>query len=281
MKRKTVLITGASSGLGRELALCLAQSQNFKVELVLVARNKSRLFSLKRQIRPYQTPSLSITADISQVSSWKRIFKLSTQKFGKMDLLLLNAGVSMWSPLSEINGNKDIDSLKKIMETNYFGVVHSLHYFLPLLRKNHGRVLLMSSLQGHLALPYHSGYAASKHAVHGFIDAVALEEKDISFHKVILGWVRDTNMRKNRLIDNHPHRGEEKDNKKNKNTLFSASAREVAKTIVQILPTLSKTSAQKENIFIPKILKWALFLKLFSPKILSMLIQKIIRKEFS
>ena len=272
MKNKTILITGASAGLGRELAICLAKSFAQEIDLVLVARNKPRLLAVEKKVRSYRTPSLVIAADVARASDWQRVFKLSIKKFKKMDMLLLNAGVSMWSPLAEITP-QHLPSLKKIMEVNYLGLVYPLYYFLPELRRAQGRVLVISSLQGYLALPFHSGYAASKHAVHGFIEALALEEKKVSFHKVILGWVRNTNMRKNRLLG-PTSKGEKKNGATTKNAWLSVSAAAGAETIVKAL------QEKRENIFIPTVLKWALFLKLFFPQTLSKIIQKVVKIEF-
>jgi len=182
MQNKTILITGASSGLGQELAKTLqAQGANLA------------LFSRKQE--PMGN-ALIIKGDTTNPEDCKRAVEQTIQTFGSLDHLLLNAGISMWARFDQVN---DPLIFKTIMETNYLGTVYFTHYALPHLQKTNGLITVISSIQGKIPVPYHTGYAASKHALQGFFDSLRAE-KLIDVLIVSPGWIRNTGIHNRALI---------------------------------------------------------------------------------
>ena len=272
LRNKTILITGASSGIGRELALRLSQTYATEINLILAARNRKKLAEVETLTKSRRTDTLILCTNVADHLSCKRMAKRALARFKKIDILVLNAGVSMYSDMAAI---KKITDLTKIMDVNYFGVVYPFFYLLPPLREVKGKVFVISSVQGHLGIPKHSGYSASKHAVHGFIDAVALEEPAISFHKMILGWVRNTSLHENRVLANWEEIKESATviKKRKRNSMFSVSLKQCVKEIESALST------QKKNYYIPRILSLAGVAKLFFPKLLNTIIKKAIARQ--
>ena len=117
---------------------------------------------------------------------------------GALDHLIPNAGQSMWARFEEI---ENLELLRRLVEVNYLGVAHCIHAALPALRKSRGQVVVISSIQGKVGVPFHSGYSASKHALEGLVDTLQseLHGTGINFLQVYPDWIRGTGMRQNAL----------------------------------------------------------------------------------
>lgn len=192
---KTILITGASAGLGKAFAFDLA-ARGFN--LSLAARRHDRLLEIEKELTA-RYPALkifSIKADVSDKQSSQAMIEETVAQFGTLDGLIANAGQSMWTRFRDV---ADPDELKDLMTLNYMGVVYSAFYALPHLRPSKGHFVAISSLQGALPVPYHSGYVASKYAVNGFIETLRQEEPEVHFMLANPSWIAGTELRSHAL----------------------------------------------------------------------------------
>ncbi len=169
---KVVVITGASAGIGKALALQLSEQ---KAKLALGARNTKKLEEVAALCRKNGSEAIAVSVDVAKEESCKNFIEKTVTAFGGIDVLVNNAGITMWAYFDEI---KDMEILRKIMQVNYMGSVYCTHYALPHLKKSKGRIVAVSSLTGKSGVPTRSGYAASKHAMAGFFDTLRIELKD-------------------------------------------------------------------------------------------------------
>ena len=166
---KTIIITGASSGIGKVLAVKLAREG---ANLVLAARNKAALEITARECTEGGGKAIVVPTDVTNPEACQKLIEESVAAFGAIDCLVNNAGISMWARFDEI---KDISMFEKIMQVNYLGAVYCTYYALPYLKNSRGLLVAISSLAGKTGVPTRSGYAASKHAVQGFFDSLRVE----------------------------------------------------------------------------------------------------------
>ena len=161
------IITGASSGIGEQLALQLAAQGAW---LALAARDEARLETVAAECRARGGKSIAIKTDVTDQAQCAAMVARTAQEFGRVDTLVNNAGVGMWARFDEI---VDPAFYARIMQVNYLGSVFCTFYALPHLKKSRGRIVAVSSLTGKTGVPTRSGYAASKHAMVGFFDHFA------------------------------------------------------------------------------------------------------------
>lgn len=261
MRGKHYLITGASAGLGKALAFELA---SLGAHLSIAARRHDRLVNIKHELsKKYpEVRVLTLKADVSDKESSKKMFEESIDYFGSLDGVIANAGQSMWSRFRDLG---DPDELKDLMQLNYMGVVYSAFYALPHLEKSKGSFVAISSLQGTIPVPYHSGYVASKYAVNGLIETIRQEEPHIHFMLANPSWIAGTELR------SHAVSGTGKDaikvNTKHGKKVMSAD--ECAKLIIEAM------IAKKLSIYLPK--KYAVVP--FIRHILPAMVDKVIKDK--
>ena len=142
LQKKTVVITGASSGLGASLAVAFAE---MGANLVLFSRDQERLEKVKSLCRGSGACPIIVTGDITEPDDCERLITSAISQFGTLDYLVTSAGVSMWAKFENI---RDVTVFNKIMKTNYLGTVHCVYYALPYLRRNRGMIVAISSIQG-------------------------------------------------------------------------------------------------------------------------------------
>jgi short-subunit dehydrogenase len=173
MKNKVVVITGASKGIGAELALQLAAKG---ARLVLAARNEDELERVAEECRKAGAAGvLAMKADVARERDCHALMSGAVQAFGAVDVLVNNAGMTMWARFEEI---EDLSVLERIMQVNYMGSVYCTRHALPWLRKSAGVLVGVSSLAGRTGVPTRTGYSASKHAMTGFFDSLRIELAD-------------------------------------------------------------------------------------------------------
>lgn len=184
-KGKVIIITGASSGIGKELSIQLAKQG---ARLSLAARNPEKLEKAAEQCRQFTDYVLAVPTDVAQQEDCKNLVNQTVQAFDKLDILINNAGISMWSYFEEVS---DLKVLEDIMQVNYFGSVYCTHYALPHLIERKGQIVGVSSLTGKTGVPTRSGYGASKHAMAGFFDTLRIElkEKGVAVTMIYPGFV--------------------------------------------------------------------------------------------
>jgi NAD(P)-dependent dehydrogenase (short-subunit alcohol dehydrogenase family) len=166
---KVVVVTGASSGIGRALCLELAAQ---KPRLVLAARDETALGEVAVACESRGAETLAVPTDVSSEEECRRLIDRSVEKFGAIDALVANAGITMWSTFEEM---QDLSLYEKVMQVNFLGAVYPTFYALPHLKKTRGRIVAVSSLAGFTGVPTRTGYAASKHALFGFFDSLRIE----------------------------------------------------------------------------------------------------------
>ncbi len=164
-----VVLTGASSGIGWQLALLLAEQGAW---LTLAARRRERLEELAELCRERGARVLVHPTDVSREEECKALIDVAVAEYGRLDTLVVNAGRTMWSLFEEL---ETLRPFEEIMQVNYFGSVYCTYYALPHLKKTRGRIVGVSSLTGKTGVPTRSGYAASKHAMAGFFDTLRIE----------------------------------------------------------------------------------------------------------
>ena len=190
-KDKVVVITGASSGIGRELAYQLAEQGAW---LSLAARNGERLDTVAGECQARGGKAIAIVTDVSDRAQCAELIQRTVDHYDRIDVLVNNAGITMWANFEDVS---DISFYEQIMRVNYLGSVYCTYYALPFLKKTKGQIIGISSLAGKNGLPKRSGYAASKHAMVGFFDTlrIELEEHGISVTMVYPDFV-DTGIHK-------------------------------------------------------------------------------------
>src|SRR5258708_7515959 len=169
MKDNVVAITGASKGIGAELARQLAAKG---ARLVLAARNDKELDAVAADCRKAGASVVVVKADVAIERDCQAIVAGAVLAFGRLDTLINNAGMSMWARFEDI---EDMSILERIMQVNYMGAVYCTHHALPHLRESKGRVVGVASLAGRTGVPTRTGYSASKHAMTGFFDSLRIE----------------------------------------------------------------------------------------------------------
>jgi short-subunit dehydrogenase len=172
MKNNVVVITGASRGIGAELARQLAAKGAM---LALVARDRPALESVAAECVALGARAEVVVADVANEGDCRRMVERTVAAFGRIDTLVNNAGATMWARFEDID---DMSILARIMQVNYMGAVYCTHYALPHLKASRGRLVGVSSLAGRTGVPTRSGYAASKHAMTGFFDTLRIELAD-------------------------------------------------------------------------------------------------------
>ncbi len=166
---KVAIVTGASAGIGRSLALQLSD-QGAKV--VLAARRADRLEQVATECRQRGGEALVLPADVSDEAQCQALVEKTIAKFGRLDILINNAGLAVSSRFYEF---PDLHLFKHTMDVNFYGGVYCTYYAMPHLQQSKGRIVAISSLGGKAAIPYNTPYCASKYAMHGFYDALRME----------------------------------------------------------------------------------------------------------
>ena len=192
-KNKIIWITGASSGIGKGLAIALSKTN---CKLIISSRNERRLNEVKQQCtNPNHVAVLAF--DLAEINDMTNVVENAINHFGRIDVLINNGGISQRSLIIDT----DISVDKRLMEVDYLGTVALTKLVLPHFIDNQsGHYAVVSSLMGKFGSPYRSGYCGAKHALHGFFDVLRMEhEKDnIKVTMICPGFV-NTNVAKNAL----------------------------------------------------------------------------------
>lgn len=173
---KIVIITGASSGIGKSLAIEFAKRG---AQLVLAARQFVTLCELTESIeKQYSVKAIAVQCDVTQQEDCEHLIKQTLTTFGRIDVLINNAGISMRALFNDA----DVDVLKSVMDVNFWGTVYCTKYALPQILKTKGSIVGVSSIAGYKGLPGRTGYSASKYAMNGFLDALRVENLKNGIH---------------------------------------------------------------------------------------------------
>jgi NAD(P)-dependent dehydrogenase (short-subunit alcohol dehydrogenase family) len=200
---KTALVTGASAGIGRALALEFARGG---ADVAVAARRLELLETLARDIEALGRKALPLRCDVTREDEVRAAVAAAVSRFGAIDIVVANAGFGVVGPVEQLK----VEDFRRQFDTNVFGVLHTVKASMAELEKTRGRLALVGSVSGHLTVPATAAYSMSKYAVRSLADALfhELRPKGIAVTLISPGFVES----EFRQVDNqgvhHPGAGE-------------------------------------------------------------------------
>lgn len=254
---KVVAITGGTDGIGRALVEALIKRG---AKIATCGRNQDKLYSL--QVKNASKSLHTVVADVSNEQDCKKFIDSTIETFGRIDILINNAGISMRALVKDT----DLGTLKKVMDINFWGTVYCTKFALDEIIKAKGTIVGVSSIAGYRGLPGRSGYSASKHAVNGWMEALRTELIDTGVNVM---WVcpgfTASNIRNMALNEEAKPHGESPMDEAKMMT-SEECAKHIIKAIEKRKRTLVLTFTGKQTVFLNK----------FFPK----LADKLVRNHF-
>ena len=258
-KNKIVVITGASSGIGRESAIEFAKKG---AKLVLVARRKQKLDKLKEDLQKFNTEVLTCECDVSDKFQVSKMSDMVLENFGSIDILVNNAGFAIYGSVSDLS----IEEIESQMATNYFGMIYCTKNFLPtMLEKNSGHIVNVASVAASFGLPGIASYCASKFAMLGFSEGLKheLAGTDIGVTVVSPIMVR-TDFFEHPSFTNMP-----------KYSPMSLSSKTVAKAIIRA------ANSSRLEIIVPSPVRGAVWIKHTFPYLINPILGSAFKKQLN
>ena len=178
MKDKVIIITGATSGIVKALAYeCASRG----ARLVISARNMEKLMEVSEDLLRTGIRVLPVKADVSVEEDCRELIRKTVEEYGHIDVLINNAGISMRALFEEV----DLNVLRKLMDTNFWGTVYCSKFALPYLLESKGSLVGVSSIAGFKGLPGRTGYSSSKFAIQGLLEVIRIENRKKGLHVLI------------------------------------------------------------------------------------------------
>jgi len=256
-KNKVVLITGASSGIGKQTAIEFAKLGS---NIILVARRKNKLEQVENELKQFNVNTLVCACDVSKKDQVEELSKSVLQKFDSIDILVNNAGFAIYGSVSDLS----IDEIESQMETNYFGMIYCVKNFLPLmLKKKSGHIVNVASVAASFGLPGIASYCASKFAMLGFSEGLKHELSGTGVGITVVSPI----MVKTNFFD-HPSF-----EKMPKYSPTSLNSKTVAKVIVK------SANSSRLEIITPSIVRGAVWLKHTFPYFINPILGKSFKKQ--
>ncbi len=258
-KNKVVWITGASSGIGKALAL---EFSKLEAKIIISSRKKDSLEKVKKQCKNPENVKI-VTLDLEDYTNLEKVVLSAISKFGKIDILLNNGGISQRALAVDTTISVD----KRIMDINYMGSMTLSKGLLPhFIKNNSGHFVTITSITGKVATPQRTSYSASKHALHGFFDSLRSEifKYNIAVTLVLPGYV-NTNLSFNALVGDGS-----KQNSEDHDLANGLSPETFAKKLINAIQKRKNEviiAGAKETL--------SVYLKRFFPKLLSKLVRKV------
>lgn len=263
LTNKIVIITGASSGIGKALATEFASRG---ANLVLAARQYVTLCEIAQDLQQqYNIKAVAVQCDVAVETDCEHLIKQAITTFGKIDVLINNAGISMRALFKDA----DVQVLKTLMDVNFWGMVYCTKYAMPELLKTQGSVVGVSSIAGYKGLPGRTGYSASKFAMNGFLDALRVENLKTGVHVLTACPGFTASNIRNTALDKQGHQQGESTLHEEK----MMTAEEVAKIITDGVENRSRTLIMTGQG------KLTVLLSKFIPGILDKLVYNVFAKE--
>jgi len=255
-KNKVVVITGASSGIGKASAIKFAKSG---ANLVLIARRKSKLEELQTELEKFNVETLVCECDISNKLHVKKMAQSVLEKFQKIDILINNAGFAILGSVDDLS----IEDIESQMTTNYFGMVYCIKEFLPKMKEqNKGHIVNVASVAASFGLPGIAPYCASKFAMLGFSEGLKHELADTSIGVTVVSPI----MVRTEFFD-HPSF-----EKMPKYSTTSLSPETVAKAILQA------ANSSRLEIIVPAVVRIAVWAKQTFPYVINPVLGSYFKK---
>ncbi|XP_071427376.1 dehydrogenase/reductase SDR family member 7B isoform X1 [Pithys albifrons albifrons] len=270
LQEAVVVITGATSGLGKECAKAFHAAGS---KLVLCGRDSEKLKELVQQLSAVKNHRKNthkphmVVFDLSDTKTVLSGAEEILKHVGHVDILINNAGISFRGTI--VDTGLDVD--KKVMETNYFGPVALTKALLPsMIKRRQGHIVAISSVQGKISIPFRSAYAASKHATQAFFDCLRaeVEQYDIDVTVVSPGYIQ-TNLSLNAVTADGSRYGV-----MDKNTAEGQTAAEVAQVV------LNAVGQKKKEVLVAGLTPFlAVYLRNLCPRVFFTLMASRAKKE--
>jgi short-subunit dehydrogenase len=263
LNEKVVIVTGASSGIGKALAIEFARRG---ANLVVASRQYVALCQLTQELeREFKIRAVAVQCDVSLQEDCDHLIKQTILSFGKIDILVNNAGISMRALFKDV----DLKVLKTLMDVNFWGTVYCTKFALPYIASTKGSIVGVSSVAGYKGLPGRSGYSASKFAMNGFLDVLRVENLKTGVHVMTAcpGFT-SSNIRNTALAKDGSHQGE---THMEEDKLMTAE--EVARRIAEGVEKRSRT------LIMTRQGRLAVLFSKFMPGLLDKLVYKTFAKE--
>jgi len=259
-KNKVVLITGASSGIGKQTAIEFAKLGS---NIILVARRKDKLEQVENELKQFNVTTLICPCDVSKKDQVEIMSKTVLEKFNFVDILVNNAGFAIYGSVLDLS----IEEIESQMETNYFGMIYCTKNFLPLmLKKKSGHVVNVASVAASFGLPGIASYCASKFAMLGFSEGLKHELSGTGVGITVVSPI----MVRTPLFE-HPSFT----NFSKFSTGVSLSSETVAKTIIKA------SNSSRLEIVVPSVARAAIWFKQTFPFLINPIIGRIFRKQLT
>jgi short-subunit dehydrogenase len=178
LSNKVIIITGASSGIGKACALDFA---SYQCKLVLAARSMDKLKTVAEACKAMGAEVIPVSCDVAKEDDCKTLIDETINTFGTIDVLVNNAGISMRAIFEQT----ELNVIRRVMDINFWGTVYCTKYALPYILRQKGSVVGVSSIAGYKGLPGRTGYSASKFAIQGFLEALRCENMKKGLHVLI------------------------------------------------------------------------------------------------
>jgi len=254
-KNKIILITGASSGIGKQTAIEFAKKG---ANLILVARRKNKLELIANELEKFNITILVCQCDVSDKVQVKNMSKIVLEKFGTLDILVNNAGFAIYGSVSELS----IDEIESQMKTNYFGMIYCIKNFLPhMLKKKSGHIVNVASVAASFGLPGITSYCGSKFAMLGFSEGLKHELKNSGVDITVVSPI----MVKTNFFNHSSFE------KMSSNFTFSLNSKTVAKSILQA------SNSPRLEIIVPSFMRGVIWLKNTFPYFINPIMGKLFK----
>ena len=173
---KVFVITGASDGIGAEIARQLAATHRAEAGLVLAGRSRDKLDAVATQCQAAGAQTLCVAMDVGVEAQCRDLISQALAKFGRIDALINNAGISAQALFEDVKA-EDLHWYETLMKVNHWGAVWCTHAALPHLKASRGHIVAVNSLAGLVGVPGRTAYSATKFAMTGFFEALRTELK--------------------------------------------------------------------------------------------------------
>ncbi len=259
---KTVIITGGSSGIGQACAVEYAKNS---YNVVFTGRNADRMQETEQLLESAGAGYLAMSVDAASEQGAKDVIEAAVEKFGGIDVLICNAGISMRALFEEV----DLQVFEQLMQINFMGSVYYVKHALPHILAAKGSIIAISSINGHRGTPARTAYTASKYAMEGFFEALRTEVMYRGVHVMVVSpGFTGTNIRNTALTAKGQIQGESP-----RDEAKMMTSEEVARSVYK--GQLKK----KRDIVLTTQGKLAVFLNKFIPATMDKIVYKVMAKE--
>lgn len=262
MKDKVVIITGGSSGIGKACAFAFGKAG---AKIVITGRDPHKLEEVSDALSELEIENLTLIADVSNEKNNQVLVDQTIQRFGRIDILINNAGISMRALFEDL----DMKVFKKVMDINFYGTVYATKYCLPYILESKGSIIGISSINGFRGTPARTAYSASKYAMQGFLESLRTEIMHRGVHVLVAcpGFT-SSNIRNAALVADGSTQGE---SPREEDKMMTAE--EVAYEI------LKATKKRKRDIILTTQGKVAVFLNKWAPGFMDKVVYNHMAKE--